>query len=163
MGSGYFLDRCRFSSEAPSLTLLDLSPAALSFTSHRLRRYAPTARQANVLEPFELDAGPFRSIGLVYLIHCLPGAMAAKSVVFRHLGRYLAPDGVLFGATILGQGVSPPALGRALMRLYNSRGVFGNAADSRELLEQALSEHFAKAHVEIEGSVALFVARGFRG
>jgi SAM-dependent methyltransferase len=162
VGSGYFLDQCRWPSPEPRIVLVDLNPNALRFTARRIQRFHPAIHQANVLEPFELEGGPFRSIGLMYLLHCLPGALPEKAVVFDHLGRQLAAGGVLFGATILGQGVAHSALGRALLRLYNARGIFGNAADSLSDLQDALAARFARPEVRLQGSVALFEASGYR-
>jgi SAM-dependent methyltransferase len=162
VGSGYFLDRCRFPVENPQITLVDLSPSALQFTSHRIRRYQPLVQQANVLEPLSLEAGPFASIAMMYLMHCLPGTLKTKAKVFAILGRHLAPDGVLFGATILGAGISRSLPARALLRGYNARGIFSNAEDSLELLEAGLSGCYEHHEVQVHGCVALFSARGYR-
>ena len=51
VGSGYFLDRCRFPVERPAITLLDLSEACLAKAARRIARYSPELRRANVLEP----------------------------------------------------------------------------------------------------------------
>lgn len=162
VGSGYFLDACQFPQNEPRVTLVDLNVDALGFTAQRIRRYQPKTYQANVLEPLELEGGPFRSIALMYVLHCLPGPLSSKAVVFRHVGRHLSEDGVLFGATILGTGQPTPRLGRLLQRLYNARGIFGNAEDSLEGLELALKAHFERTRVWVHGSVALFEARGYR-
>lgn len=68
----------------------------------------------------------------------------------------------LFGATILGNAATHNAAARALLKLYNSRQIFGNAADTREALDDALATRFREHRVELRGSVALFVARGYR-
>lgn len=162
VGSGYFLDSCRLPVASPRVVLLDLNPNALKFTARRIRRYRPLIHRANVLEPLKLESESFRSIALMYLLHCLPGSLQAKSVVFQHLGRYLAADGVLFGATILGQGVPHTALARAFLQFYNARGIFGNAADSLGDLDEALSSRFEQAQIRVHGSVAVFEARGYR-
>jgi hypothetical protein len=39
VGTGYFLDRCRFPSPAPRNALLDLNAAALAYTAGRIARY----------------------------------------------------------------------------------------------------------------------------
>jgi SAM-dependent methyltransferase len=162
VGSGYFLDHCLFPVPAPRITLVDLSPAALEFTRRRIARYRPHTLLANALEPIAPADGPFHSIGMTYLLHCLPGPFAAKARVFSVLGAHLAPGGVLFGATILGAGVVRNRPARMLMRAYNRTGVFGNAADSLEQLEGALSVHFERHEVRTIGCVALFSASGFR-
>src|SRR4051794_1502272 len=43
VGTGYFLDRCRFPSEHPRLVLLDLNRNCLEATRRRVRRFRPLA------------------------------------------------------------------------------------------------------------------------
>src|SRR5262245_22523218 len=38
VGTGYFLDKCRFPSSSPRIALLDLNPNSLEATAKRLRR-----------------------------------------------------------------------------------------------------------------------------
>ncbi len=159
VGTGYFLDRCRFPSPSPTVALLDLNENALRYTEDRIRRYRPVSYVANVLEPVDVDLAPFRSIGVNYVLHCLPGDMRAKARVFAHLRPLLAEGGVLFGSTILGAGVSPSAPARALMGFYNRRGIFDNREDTREGLEAALAASFREHEVTLRGCVALFTAR----
>ena len=101
----------------------------------------------------------YDSIALFYLLHCLPGTMADKARVFAHLKPHLAPGGVLFGATVLGDGTRHNRFGRALEHVYNRRGIFDNRRDTAEALAHALGEHFADVCVEQHGAVALFAAR----
>lgn len=158
-GSGYYLDHCRFPVQDPDLTLLDLNPDPLRFTAHRLRRYAPRCVQADLLEPLpELVGGNFSSVGFNYVMHCLPEPSAGKQLVFAHLREVLAPDGVLFGSTVLSAGVSHTALSRRFNLLYQSQGSFHNQRDSVRGLHQSLERHFAHHWIEVRGSVALFAA-----
>src|SRR5690349_19518201 len=41
VGTGYFLDRCRFPTARPRVALMDLNPEALAFTARRIARYQP--------------------------------------------------------------------------------------------------------------------------
>jgi hypothetical protein len=50
-----------------------------------------------------------------------------------------AAGGVLFGSTILGEPDGHTAVGRRLLGVYNGKGVFGNAADTRDELERVLA------------------------
>jgi SAM-dependent methyltransferase len=170
VGTGYFLDRCRFPTASPKVTLVDLNPNCLRTTARRLGRHHPVyelagCHLANVLEPVELgEAGfpktKFGSIGVNYVLHCLPGEMAAKGAVFANLKPWLGPGGVLFGATILGSGVEHGFLARKLMGVYNAKGIFGNVSDSEEGLRSALGREFAEWSVRMVGSVALFTGKG---
>src|SRR6266496_5358882 len=82
VGTGYFLDKCRFPSADPRIALLDLNPNSLHVTAERLRRYRPSTHLANVLEPLALDLPKFDSLALNYLLHCLPGNLQHKQIVF---------------------------------------------------------------------------------
>ena len=159
VGTGYFLDRCRFPTSAPTIALFDLNPHSLATTAKRLRRYVPSCHAGNVLEPIDIGMSGFDSVGLNYLLHCLPGNLRSKSIVFEHVKPLLRDGGVLFGSTILGKDVGPSLPARALMKLYNTKGIFCNLSDCRQDLEAGLKLHFDEYSIRVEGCVALFSAR----
>lgn len=159
VGTGWFLDHCRFPASEPRLGLMDLNPNSLATTAARVARYHPKTYRRNVLEPIAFDDEPFDSIGMNYLLHCVPGAMRNKAVVFDHLGALLRPGGVLFGATLVTEGAPRSAASKALMRYYNWKRVFSNTEDSVHDLEAALRSRFPQTHVEVVGSAVLFSAR----
>lgn len=159
VGTGYFLDRCRFPSSHPKIALLDLNPNSLAKTAKRLRRYAPSCHLGNVLQPVDIGVSRFDSIGLNYLLHCLPGDLVSKSIVFQHLKIMLNDGGVVFGTTILGQDVGHNFLSARLMKIYNAKGIFSNLSDRQRDLEDAVKAHFAEYAIRIVGCVALFSAR----
>lgn len=161
VGTGYFLDKCRFPTPTPKVALMDLNPNSLHVASTRLRRYAPTVHLANVLEPPELEAASFDSISLTYLFHCLPGDLASKGVVFQYLKPLLSERGVIFGTTILGQGIPHNSLAKFHLKLYNSRKIFSNTNDSLGALEGILEKHFQAYLLKLVGCVAFFVAWQF--
>jgi SAM-dependent methyltransferase len=159
VGTGWFLDHCRFPNQQPQITLLDLNPACLTLAAARISRYRPQVVQANVLEPIGDAMGPFASIGLNYVLHCLPGPLAQKAVVFDHLKPFLAPGGVVFGSTLLAEGVERSRSAQALMRFYNKKGIFSNQRDGLEDLRRELAVRFDDVRVQVIGCAALFVAR----
>jgi Methyltransferase domain len=160
VGTGWFLDRCRWPVESPKITLLDLNENSLSKASDRIRRYAPATVQANVLDPVDLGDARFDSIGANFLFHCLPGQLEWKvATVASNLRPYLASDGVLFGSTILGRGVAHNLLGRRLMHLYNRKGIFSNREDDERGLEQGLASELSDVEIDVVGTVALFAGR----
>ncbi len=159
VGTGFFLDKCRFPSGAPLISLVDLNSNSLQVTARRLDRYRPATHAANILEPLRLEARGFESAGLNYLFHCLPGNMMSKGVVFRNLKPLLAKEAVVFGTTILGKGVRHNNLARRLMDVYNSKGIFSNRNDSLADLENVLKENFTGYSVHLEGCVAFFAGR----
>jgi hypothetical protein len=160
VGTGWFLDHCRWPVESPTITLLDLNENSLSAASDRIRRYAPATVQANVLERVDLGEAQFDSIGANYLFHCLPGKLGEKAAkVVSNLRPYLASGGVFFGSTILGRDVSHNLPGRRLMSLYNRKRIFSNLEDDQRGLEQGLASELTDVQIEVVGAVALFAGR----
>lgn len=159
VGTGFFLDKARFPAKSPQITLLDPNRECLESASERISRYKPKSVHADALVPLPGALGRFDSIGLNYLLHCLPGSMARKSVVFDHLKPHLSEGGTVFGSTILQVANPRPLLARKLMSIYNARGVFANADDTLEALRAELSARFAEVSIEMIGCVALFTAR----
>jgi SAM-dependent methyltransferase len=159
VGTGFFLDRVEFPRPSPRVGLLDLSGASLTHTARRLIRYEPEMYRADVLQPITTSIEPFDSIGLNYLLHCLPGPMEYKAAAFDNLLPLLRPGGVLFGGTVLRHVPRLPVQARAWMALYNALGAFDNARDSLDALHFELSSRFVEVEVETRGAVALFKAR----
>jgi hypothetical protein len=158
VATGYFLDKAKWPVARPSITLIDLNQNCLDAASRRIRRHAPQTVLADVLKPFP-TLGPFRSAGLCYLLHCVPGTIAEKAVVFDRLKPLLAPGATVFGATILQGDAKRSKLAQVLMDIYNRRGIFSNAGDTLEDLESALQGRFRDVRVTVRGTVALFEAK----
>jgi ubiquinone/menaquinone biosynthesis C-methylase UbiE len=159
VGTGYFLDHCTFPTETPRVALLDLNENCLQQTAKRIERYRPEIVQANLLEPISYEGQRFTSIGMNYVLHCLPGDLNAKAAAFDHLRHLLKPGGGIFGSTLLAHGVRRGFGARRLMALYNRKRIFSNADDSLNELQRVLSDHFADVKVEVVGCAALFTAR----
>jgi SAM-dependent methyltransferase len=159
VGTGYFLDRARFSDAAPRVALLDLNTHCLARTARRIARYHPEIYRADVLQPIVLDVRRFDSIALNYVVHCLPASWPDKGVVFEHLKTLLNPGGTLFGATLVQGDVPQTAAAAGLMRWFNARGTLHNQADTRIRLVEGLEQHLNDVQVEQVGCVALFSGR----
>lgn len=159
VGTGYFLDHCQFPSDNPRIALMDLNKNSLNYTAERIVRYAPEAYCRNILEPISIPAENFDSVGINFLLHCVPGDLSEKSAIFDHLKAVMHPNAVIFGSTILHVGVSPNWLAKRLMNTYNNKGVFSNLDDSAEGLKRELEARFSDVSVEVVGCVALFSAR----
>ncbi len=159
VGTGYFLERCRFPVEHPRVVLMDANPHCLTAAACRLARYQPQTIRSDVLRSIDYDGERFDSISLNYVLHCLPGTLAQKSVVLDHLRPLLHPGGVLFGATLLAGGVARSWAARWLMGVYNRRGIFGNAADTLDDLQRELQRRFEEVRIEVIGCAALFVGQ----
>ena len=157
VGTGLFLDRAGTTFDR--LVLADINAHCLDLAGRRLARFRPELRQANLLAPVALDLAPFTSVGLTYVLHCMPGRMAEKLVAVDRLKAVMVEGATLFGATILGRGIAPNGAARGLLDVYNKKGVFNNRADDIEALTEGLQQRFATVTVEREGCVAVFTAR----
>jgi hypothetical protein len=157
VGTGFFLDRAgplRFD----RLALVDINRHCLDRAGRRLARFNPTLYQANLLAPIKLDGAPFSSVGLTYVLHCLPGRMSEKLTSVDHLRPLMMKGAVLFGATILGQDIAPNWAARSLLDFYNAKGVFNNREDDLASLSDGLRQRFQTVEIEREGCLALFRA-----
>jgi hypothetical protein len=153
-GTGLFVDRT--GREFDRLVLLDINEHCLGRAGRRLARFRPTIHRANLLAPIKPGLGRFDSVGLTYVLHCLPGSMGEKLVAVDHLKPLMAEGAILFGATILGHDVRANAAARALLDFYNAKGVFNNRDDDFEALTEGLRTRFPRVEIERQGCVALF-------
>ena len=156
VGTGYFLDKCSFPVENPTIHLMDLNPNTLIKTGRRIKRYEPVAHQCNVLEPIKADLPAFDSISAINFLHCLPGTMLDKEVAITNLKPFLRDGGVFFGITVLGQGVDVGMLYRMANSMYNRKSIFSNLNDNASDLEVILRNNFRSHSVQTVGSVAFF-------
>ncbi|OJD40313.1 methyltransferase domain-containing protein [Diplodia corticola] len=103
----------------------------------------------------------FDAISAMLLLHCLPGPPARKAAALCGLRTLMdAERGVLFGATVLGDGVGHNVLGRLLMRWHNAVGIFDNKGDEATGFVEPLREAFKDVEWRVEGKMLLFEARG---
>jgi hypothetical protein len=158
VGTGFFINRANPPS-FEELTLLDINRHCLARSARRLARYHPLQCETNLLAPIASELEPADSVGLTYVLHCLPGTMSAKLKVVDHLRPAMNKNAVLFGATILGRGIEPNAPAQFLLRLYNGKGVFNNLDDDLAGLTGGLRSRFSQVDIETRGCVALFRAR----
>lgn len=158
VGTGYFMDNCVFPDANPTLVLMDLNSNSLQVASKRLARYNPVVRRHNVLEPFDTETATFDSIGIMNLLHCLPGNMDAKRVVLENAKSVMNPDAVLFGSTLLYKGVKRNPMATFILEWNNNRGIMTNKDDDVEVLRESLQLCFTRSSVEIVGCMALFYA-----
>jgi 2-polyprenyl-3-methyl-5-hydroxy-6-metoxy-1,4-benzoquinol methylase len=156
VGTGYFLDRCKFPSDSPRIALMDMNTNTLEFASKRIERYSPETYSQNILDKILTAIAPFDSVGVNYLFHCVPGAIIDKAVVFDHLKELMNPGARVFGSTILQGGVKRGWMAKKLMALYNQKGIFANTDDDLEGLRSSLTQRFENVTLEVVGCVALF-------
>ena len=159
VGTGYFLDRCRFPSYPPRVALMDMNPNSLALAARRIVRYQPETYRQNIFEPISESMAAFDSVGINYLLHCLPGTITEKAAILDHLKAVMNPDACIFGSTILQGDVPRSWAARKLMAFYNRKGIFANTQDTLKGLDMALSQRFDKVSLKLVGCVALFSAQ----
>jgi SAM-dependent methyltransferase len=155
-GTGYFLDRSGLP-DGSKVTILDPNPNVLAHTSQRLGRLDVTAVEADVLKPLDLP-GPYASAALHLVLHCLPGPLSRKAEAIANVAAVLEPEGVLFGASVLGRSGNHTWLARRVLSLFNWRGAFDNLDDSEAGLREILEASFELVELEAIGSAAVFAA-----
>jgi 2-polyprenyl-3-methyl-5-hydroxy-6-metoxy-1,4-benzoquinol methylase len=158
VGTGYFLDKCNLPLTS-RIALMDLNNNSLQSSSTRLSRYNPEKYRQNILEPLNYTVKPFDSISLNYLLHCLPGDLSQKAVVFDNVLPLLSTGGTIFGSTILQGKLRRNAAAVKLMNIYNRKGIFSNTMDTLEELENVMGKRFKQFEIKTEGCVALFSAK----
>ena len=159
VATGTILDHCTFPASNPRLALMDLNPNSLAAAAKHLARYHPETYIQNALAPIEIDVPHFDSVGVANLLHCLPGTMKTKKVVFENLKAVLKPGGRLFGCTLLYGGVKRSLPATLWMNYMNALRTLTNRHDDLEGLKRNLAECFSESSVKVVGCVALFWAR----
>jgi SAM-dependent methyltransferase len=155
-GTGYFLDKA-WPPTGLEVTLLDPNPAVLAYAARRLAPRKVCTLEADVLKPLPIS-GPYDSVALNYVLHCLPGPQPRKAAAIRHVAAVLAADGVLFGGTVLGLPAHHTPQARAVLRMFNRQGGFDNLTDDQQGLRDILEASFRTVEIELVGSVAHFSA-----
>ena len=159
VGTGFLLNRVEFDSAHPRLALMDLSRDCLEKTKLKVSRYAPEIYIQNLLEPIQNKIDKFDSIGINYVMHCVPGSFKEKGVAFTHLQPLLSENGVLFGTTLLSENIHKNLLAKPFMWLMNSLGVFNNRSDNARDLKECLETNFQLIEFEVVGVTAFFAVK----
>lgn len=127
-------------------------------SARRLARFEPKTCKANLLDPLPLPNGHFDSAAMNLVFHTIPGGWAAKGKIFEHVAATLRPGGVLFGTTVLAEGVPMNRLTRRALQEQYRRGNFQNQGDDPAGLREQLRRYFPSSQVSVRGIVGVFVA-----
>jgi hypothetical protein len=84
--------------------------------------------------------------------------MSRKAPAVANVAAVLAPDGVLFGATVLGTTGPQTRLSRLVLSAFNRQGGFDNLDDTADGLREILAASFEHVDIDMVGSVAIFAA-----
>lgn len=160
VGTGYYLKHHHWP-KGTCLSLMDLNPSCLDAAKKAVKPLDAKTHQADIFKK-QPDAfcEQFDSISMNYLLHCLPGGMADKSVAIDNAVAMLKPGGVLFGATILADEHLQSGMSRRLAAFYNRKRIFSNQQDEHKSLQAALEKNLEQVEIIVKGCVALF--RGYK-
>jgi SAM-dependent methyltransferase len=161
-GTGYFLNKCSFPNNNPTITLFDLNPRSLKIAAKRLKRYRPATYAGDILQPLEIGNHTFDSIALVHLLHCLPGDMKSKEPAIQNIKKCLTTSGIIFGSTFLSKGTRYNKFTEMMFRLSNRTGFMSNKNDDLESLSGLLKRHFEDYNIRIIGCEAVFWVKNKR-
>ncbi|GAL09709.1 putative SAM-dependent methyltransferases [Vibrio astriarenae] len=155
VGTGYYL-KDFLPPNTKRIALMDMNKNSLDKAERAINNFLPEVYQVDVMNMSDLCIERFDSISVNYLLHCLPGVLDEKSMLFSNIKPFLNDEGVLFGSTILGKGVKVGFFANRIMNFYNKKGVFSNLHDDIESLSICLNKHFYNVDIKIVGCVALF-------
>ena len=160
VGTGWFLEHANLSPPSSSITLIDLNANCLQKAKARLNRIDLDCIQHDILEPLPPDIGPFDSISMMYLLHCLPPPQSRKGQVLAMLRHHLKPGGVLFGCTILGPfSGNQTRLSKFALKRINAKNRMGNLDDTEEGFVEVLRKNYGSVESLVVGSMLVFTAR----
>ncbi len=80
--------------------------------------------------------------------------------LFDNLKNNVAPNGTIYGTTVLGTGIRHNILGKILMAVFNAKGIFDNREDSEKELKERLEAYFERVETKVVGVVLLFKCQG---
>ncbi len=89
------------------------------------------------------------------VIHCLPGPLTRKAMAVANVAAVLAPNGVLFGASVLWTSGHHTWLARRFLAIFNRQGGFDNLDDTEDGLREILAALFERVELETVGSAAI--------
>ncbi len=158
VATGYFLRKALADRDMAEITLMDLNENATRYAADKLRRFTVTQAVGDALEPFPVS-GPFDSIGMFHLLHCMPGTIPEKAVALDHAIRVLAPGGICFGASVTPAGRQLGAFGRMVLNGSNRTGALNNAQDDHDTLRSEIEARFNDTKIELRGVMTLWEAR----
>lgn len=156
-GTGFLLKKCKSAGKIQDLSLLDLSENCLEATQKSIKPIEAKIYKANILETLPLQNRKFKSIGLNFVLHCVPGDFKTKGMALLNLGDHLTEDGSIFGSTAIYDS-KQNIMAKIVMDTYNKMGIFNNTDDKKNELEAILCGGFNKVSITQFGNVLFFKA-----
>lgn len=163
VGTGYFLKKTYRNNPSARIGLLDLNKNCLIKTKEELNKHRGGGHidiyHENLCEFKHSTTKPYSTIGLNYVLHCIPGDMESKlTTILNNLSEDVRSEFTVFGSTILGinGGGGHYWLSKMVLAAYNKARVFSNKEDTVEALVKCLNNYGECVQTEVIGSVCMF-------
>jgi len=160
-GTGFFLNNCKSLPDNTRLTVMDINPVCLDILEKQLQRFNTKVYKQDIMKPIE-GSEKYSSIGLSLLLHCLPGDMKSKEIVFRNIKKVLKSDGTVFGTTFIYKNQKVNLLTRFWAFQYNFMGLLNNHSDTLLDLKTILDKNFQEYNIETIGHCVFFTAKKYK-
>ena len=158
VGTGYLLAKSTSQPNIKLLSLMDLNKHCLEKSARRLAKFKPDTFIQDITQPFSGFNKRVDSVGINFVLHCVPGDFKSKDVVFDHVCAVLNTGGTFFGSTLLSHGVKRTWSAKMLMRILNGLGIFFNQDDDLDDFSRGLRKRFANAEITTQGAVVIWRA-----
>lgn len=162
VGTGYYLQTCHEIRNTSCVGIMDLNRNSLQKTKDKLEVVGVQniqVYQTNVLDSFPFNDAHYTSVGINYLLHCIPGSLDEKlGTIFHNVKASIRSGKIVkvFGSTIIIDEDRHTALSRAVMRFYHKKGIFHNQNDTYQGLVEVCNRHSKDVSIKIVGAVAFF-------
>jgi len=157
-GTGYFLENenIRKANSIEKITLVDINSEILEYASENLQYdYSRISTvNCNLFKQTLPTHIKFDSVGLNYVLHCVPGNLEDKVDTLLHNLDHT--DYNLFGATVICDPLHMNPIAEYELTLLNSLGIFHNEDDTYDGLVNYLEKNNIRHNSIKRGYVALF-------
>lgn len=154
-GTGYFLQNEQFN----TLQLIDINNDILVNSGQNLKKNSIEIQSHchNIFSYTLTHLKPADSIGLSYVLHCVPGKIEdnVKNLINNiHFDKY-----ILFGASVIKDPEERNMFAEIELFWLNKLGIFNNHGDTYKGLQKYLQESGFEYNLRLEGYVAIFHIR----
>ena len=151
-GTGFFLQNRQYN----TLQLIDINKDILVNANENLKENSEKIQTYchNIFSSSSLHINPSRSIGLTYVLHCVPGKIEnnlndlIQNIQFNNY--------TLFGASVVNDSKETNMFAETELLWLNRLGIFNNENDTYSGLREYLEASGLEYNLRLEGYVAIF-------
>jgi len=153
-GSGYFLNPKFHKKEISNLFLMDVNQPILEASQQNLEKHYSNIQLLNHnIFNKELDSLKINSIGINYVLHCVPGPLDQK---LEKLHLNLPKNTNIFGATVISDFERQTELSKLELKVLNHKGIFNNKMDFSNDFIDFVAKNKLENSYQIVGNVLIF-------